>query len=587
MNSLNRLPRWIFTFAKHDEDTAEEPEAENVEVPEDLSAIPDEQLAVMETDLLATFDAIRSEAIGPDELEELRQITAAINRVRLEGDKRAVEAAAVAEEVAALASEVRPVGEEPAEEPAPEEEPEPEPEPEPVPAEPVQAQAAAPAAPAVASTIVPARSTTPGSLVFKKRGINVPLSEVRRRAPDPELNPRTEAMVITAPDVPSYVAGRALENLDVLTDAMHRRAKTLATPSGMITVATIRREFDITLDREAAPESIWDIMHRASDPEHLVAAGGWCAPSTIIYDFFNIACDDGILDVPTIGVTRGGIRFPVSPSIADTLDDIWLWTEGDDIAAATGAGTKPCVRVPCPSFSEERLDCHGLCITAGNLTESAYPELIRNYLSLVMNAHRHVINQRIIADIVANSTAVTVTGTDQPITTGILGAIGLQVADYRERFRMCDNDPLEVVLPRWSKQAIKSDVAKRNGVDMLAVSDAEMMSWFNERQVRVQFVSDWQVGSGDFPGQSTARVAWPATVQFLIYAAGTWVVGNGLDLDLGVVRDSTLNAKNDHTAAWTEECKLVAKIGHDSRLVTIDFCVNGATGPNILPCSIV
>src|SRR3546814_10859410 len=34
----------------------------------------------------------------------------------------------------------------------------------------------------------------------------------------------------------------------------------------------------------------------------------------------------------------------------------WLWTEADDIAAATGSPTKPCVRVPCPTFSEERLE---------------------------------------------------------------------------------------------------------------------------------------------------------------------------------------------------------------------------------------
>jgi hypothetical protein len=113
---------------------------------------------------------------------------------------------------------------------------------------------------------------------------------------------------------------------------------------------------------------------------------------------------------------------------------------------------------------------------------------------------------------------------------------------------------------------------------MLAVTDGQMMDWFDQRMVRLQFVSDWQVGTGDFPGQATPRALWPAAVQFLIYAAGTFVVGNGLDLDLGVVRDSTLNAKNDHTAAWTEECKLVARIGHDSRVVTVDFAVDGNTG---------
>jgi hypothetical protein len=51
-----------------------------------------------------------------------------------------------------------------------------------------------------------------------------------------------------------------------------------------------------------------------------------------------------------------------------------------------------------------------------------------------------------------------------------------------------------------------------------------------------------------------------------------------MTLDLGVIRDSTLNATNDYTAAWMEECYLVAKIGHESRVVTVDVCANGTTG---------
>src|SRR6185503_11508582 len=458
--------------------------------------------------------------------------------------------------------------------------PEPEPDPEPAEVESIMDE------PSQVTAAGPIRGT--GALVVKRKRLNVPLSEVARRAPDPGVSSMAaQAQIVTAPDVPMYAAGRRLETLEVLTDAMHRRAKTLAIPSGNITVATVRKEYDIVLDREAAPAQIWDVMHRAADPKNLVAAGGWCAPSTIIYDFFNIACDDGMLDVPTVGVTRGGIRWPTSPTIADVLSNIWLWTENDDIAAVTGTGTKPCVRVPCPTFNELRLACHGLCVTAGNLTESAYPELIQNYLRLVMNAHEHVMNQRIIADIVAGSTSVAVTGTDVPIATGLLGAVGLQAADYREKYRMCDNEVLEVVLPRWSKEAIRSDLSKRTGMDLLAVTDAMIGAWFDERHVRVQFVSDWQLGSGDFLGQTTPRASWPENVQFLIYAAGTWVVGMGLDLNLGVVRDSTLNAKNDHTAAWTEECKLTARIGHESRLVTVNFCVNGATGPASLTCNLV
>jgi hypothetical protein len=158
------------------------------------------------------------------------------------------------------------------------------------------------------------------------------------------------------------------------------------------------------------------------DPEVLVAAGGWCAPSLPIYDFFNIACAEGLLDLPTVNIQRGGIRFPLNggPSISDVLDDIWLWTETNDILAVTGSGTKPCARPDCPTFDEERLECHGLCVTAGNLTERAYPELIDNFIRLTMDAHAHVISQRHIAQLVAASTSVLMaSGTATELSTAI------------------------------------------------------------------------------------------------------------------------------------------------------------------------
>lgn len=585
MGQARRLS-WIFSFDEHVED-------ESVEVPEDLTGIDDPDLETLHRTLLTTFNALRANKLSEDSVTELRTVAAAINRVQSEIQTRATRSAELADEVETLAaglqlSDLEPEMPEPESDDGDDVEDEGGDDPEDAVITPEVVTAAAATITLAPEAVTPTFPERRGTLSIPVRGrkLNVPLSEVKRRAPEPGLNTRDEAMVLVAPDVPNYPAGQRLDMFADLADAAHRRAKTLGNPSGQVTVATIKREFDIVLDRDAAPEAIWDIMRKAADPEHLVAAGGWCAPSTIIYDFFNIACDDGMLDLPTVGVTRGGIRFPQSPSIASVLADIWLWTEANDIAATGGAGpTKPCARVPCPQFDEERLDCHGLCVTAGNLTESAFPELIANHLRLTMSAHRHVMNQRFIADLVSLSTAVSVTGADLPTTSGLLGAVELQAIDYREKFRMCDTDVLEVVLPRWAKGAMRSDLAKRTGVDLLSVTDGMLAAFFDIRGVRVQYVTDWQIGSGDLPGQSTPRTNWPSLVQFLIYAAGTFVLGNGLDLDLGVVRDSTLNARNDHTAAWTEECHLIARIGHESRVVTVDHCPSGMTGAATIACA--
>ena len=159
-----------------------------------------------------------------------------------------------------------------------------------------------------------------------------------------------------------------------------------------------------------------------------------------------------------------------------------------------------------------------------------------------------------------------------------LAGLSLAATDYRARYGMCMDDVLEVVAPFWVKDVIRADLAWRTGIEPRQVTDAEVNGHFASINVRVQWVNDWQVrGAGQF-GNATEIDDWPASATFMIYAAGTFLLGNGLSLDLGVVRDSALNETNDHTAAWSEECHLVARVGHESRQYTINFCVNGRTG---------
>jgi hypothetical protein len=159
----------------------------------------------------------------------------------------------------------------------------------------------------------------------------------------------------------------------------------------------------------------------------------------------------------------------------------------------------------------------------------------------------------------------------------IYNAVGLAATDYRERFGMCLDDVLEVVMPAWVREVIRGDLAWKAGVELQAVPNSEIDSYFTARNVRVQWVDDWQVrGTGQF-GNATSLTAWPTTVDFMLYAAGTFVHGNGMSLDLGVVRDSVLNETNDHTALWSEEAHLIAKVGHESRQYRVGFNVNGST----------
>ena len=427
------------------------------------------------------------------------------------------------------------------------------------------------------------------------------LAETARHAPTPKVP--TQRLAVTASvDIPGVAHGGELPTLASLADVVHRKAKSMPVTQGQPSeqlVASIRNDFGHTVDDRTNRGEMRDLIHFLTGPEKqqaLVAGGGWCAPPETRYDFFNIACEDGMIDLPTFGVSRGGIQFPVSPSLADALgggtafagfaatlsntSTPFLWTEADDIAAATGSPTKPCIRVPCPDFDEETLECYGYCLTAGNLTDSAYPEATANTLQLLMAAHAHVINARLIALMLANSTSATTIGgqTDDSAAPRIYNAVGLAATDYRARFGMCIDDVLEVVMPYWVREVIRADLAWKQGVELHAVPNSEVDSYFVARNVRVQWVNDWQVRGASQFGNATKMTAWPTTVDFLIYAAGTFIHGNGLTLDLGVVRDSVLNETNDHTAAWTEECHLVAKVGHESRRYTVPFNVKGGSG---------
>ena len=436
------------------------------------------------------------------------------------------------------------------------------------------------------------------------------LSQVRERAPQAKV-PNATMAVTASVDIPGVAAGQTMPTLEALSEAFRAKAKAVPTTqygergAPRHLVASVRNSFEHTVDDRTNPSKIEELWHSMTQEggkaDALLAGGGWCAPSEISYNFFNIAeTPMGLIDLPTVGVSRGGIRYPVSPAIGDVFfqsggsnpasgmggfafsfsnaSDPWLWTEADDIATVTGSVNKPTLRVPCPTFAEDRLEAYGISLTAGNLTDDAYPESTQNFVRLLRAAYAHTINARLISLMVARSTgAIALGGANKPALQTLLGGVELASIDYRAKFAMREDAVLEVVLPRWTLAVIRADIAWRTQVERESVSDAQIMTWFSDRAVRVQFVSDWQVrGSSQFGNNGANMTAWPTSVDFLMYAAGTFLHGNGLQLDLGVIRDSVLNAENDYTALWAEEAHLVAKVGHESRRYTVTFAVNGS-----------
>jgi len=554
-------------------------ENKGVSFPEDVTSLSDAELAGLRDSAVAEFQKLSAGEVDAATMEVLRPLAAGIKTVKKTIESRA---AAAAQNAAELASMTEMVGE-------------------------VAAEMASKddkdsdkngEKDAVTAGAVPQGGATTKPREKGTRGLNVPLSEVAIRQPAPAtgqvIGQRRESVLVASADIPDYGVGSKLDDMDTLVAAMQSRARSLpilrrGDDTTRYPIASLQRNFKHTLDLNATPDEVNQVMKDVTDVDSLVAAGGWCSPSEISYDFYNIVAVDGILDLPTVGVNRGGMRWPVSPSFGDLVGNaaMWSWSEQQDIAAVTGtaqSGTKTCARVPCPSFNEARLGCDGLCLTVGNLTEDAYPELIANHTRLLFAANAHKMNAKRIQQLVTNSTAVTGTfgSAGSGVVAPVLGALELSAIDYREKYAMADGAILEVILPRWLRAVMRSDMRKRTreNTSMLSMTDAALMALFDAIGVRIQWVGDWQTrqtGTFGLGGAAWAK-AWPTTVDFMMYAPGTWVMGQGLRLDLGIIRDSILNSTNDHTAEWMEECWLIAQIGHESRKGTINICPDGTVG---------
>jgi hypothetical protein len=415
-----------------------------------------------------------------------------------------------------------------------------------------------------------------------------PVPAARTRIAD-----RSEGISIVASSgIPGTDTGKRLDQ-DGLSIALHERARMMGDQRGNGEKGALVAS--IVLDKPAndlrglkgddAIRAAWQKAHDEYNARLMsrVASGGFCAPSTTIYDF---VCDfeamPEVLDLPSITENRGGVRFPESPLLGDVFDDVdsgFTWTEDDDIdAAAPGGPTKPCFVIPCPEFDEVRLQAQGICVTAGNLMDRAYPELTNRYVDLVMTAHAHRMNGLTIAKVEAGSVAVpslAATTDDLSAAEAILAVIELQIARSRDQFFMSDDQTLEVVLPRWTRTVMRRDLARRAGIPFVQSDNTTIDGYFGEIGARVQFVSNWQ--SLRVTGAYTGQVALPTSVKTLIYPSGAHTRLDGGSIDLGVVRDSTLNATNDYTAAWTEEFWQVLSRCF-SLVATIPICAKGWTG---------
>ena len=429
---------------------------------------------------------------------------------------------------------------------------------------------------------------------------NTPATPEDRRPSAKEAAP---VYTITAgADVPNLPMGSKLPNLRAVAQALVERKKAWGNIGGngdgeKSTVAKfttsypedrILSETDLRGNRSKVEAVVASAMAR-DETGALIAAGGLAAPVNMRYELFGFSesTDRPVRDsLLVFNADRGGIRYITPPVIADVEGSVSLWTIEDDEAAATEGApnpVKPCLRVTAGSEVNVYIEAIPLCLTFGNLVSRTYPELVERHTELAMVWHARYAETRLLTRIGALSTQVTA-----PKQLGLARDIFVQVdqaaAAYRSRHRLDAKSPLRVIFPEWFKNALRADLTKQlpgDGQDVtFNLADGDINRWFASRNINVTWHIDGETGQIFGEQTAGALLEFPDDVIWYLFAEGTFLFLDGGELDLGLVRDSTLNGTNDYKI-FLETFEGVAKVGIEALRITTPVAIVGSTSGTV------
>lgn len=326
----------------------------------------------------------------------------------------------------------------------------------------------------------------------------------------------------------------------------------------------------------------------------LTASGGPCAPSEVRYDLPVLGTDqrpvrDDML--VRFNATRGGVTTVPPPVLTDVAGSVSIWDDDANGGAgqtSTGGSVKPCLSLTCPNEDETIVDAITRCLEFGNFRRSYFPEQVEAWLSLATTYHARIAENNLLAQIASDCTAVTA-ATVLGTTRNVLSVIDRAAAGFRSRHRTAANFPLRFGAPFWLRDNIRTDLARElpgSSDERLAVADATIDSFFAVRNISVTWFLDGESGQV-FPAQAAGTLrAWPSTVITYLYPDGEFLFLDGGVLDLGIVRDSTLNSQND-VQLFAETFEAAHHHGSEALRITIDICPDGSSSAaiDIDPCT--
>ena len=412
-----------------------------------------------------------------------------------------------------------------------------------------------------------------------------------------KAEPRGAAMM-AAQSMGAISEGQALDAAALAQAITKKRHGIGNVPSGTfekVTMGSSVAEFGTTLGGGAEENfsSLAKVVgdHAAARAARtaVVASGGNCAPLEANYDFFRLAESMSPVEdcLPVVQAPRGGIRYIQPTDFRDAAGGVRVTTEAEDAAGYPPTAPKPCVAVVCPPEQECRVDAVSQCVRFGNLNHRVFPEQVESFLEDLAVIFTETKEIFYLDAIEAGSTAVTTPAGPYGAVRTLADQILRAAANYRRRNHMDPDAVLQLMLPSWVVEFLKVDAINDNSLG-LSWLDADMdaiATFFAQANLDVCYYYDSATGAGQAFNEAQAAGplnAWPTSVVSYLFAPGTFVRLDGGTLDVGLIRDSSLNGTND-LEIFSEQWVQVCQVGLESLRIEHDLCPNGAAPDYVLP----
>jgi hypothetical protein len=474
-------------------------------------------------------------------------------------------------------------------------------------------------APAPVTAAAPRRTRQSTALPRPGQRTGTPAHPAPRGGGEPAWTPPAAQVALVAAsglESVGLASGASIETAVQLGDAINAKRHALRRSVGgdgeQITVASVRTTVpDDRYLRENDPDHNTRVLGDATSATVLAAsaalaqsrgnltAAGLCAPITQLYDVPVIgSAARPVRDALTnMGADRGGIKWRQHLSFGDFAGATGVWTLDMDEAVGTGTppAPKPCLDVECPDDAEAYVEAITFCMTFSNVTSRFDAESTAANVQAAQIAHSRYAENRLMSQLAALSTTLTAPAVVSAVRD-ILLSLDRLFAAHRNFYRLEDTESFRCVLPRWFRDALRADLllgagfaSGDEGNYAFAAADALITGWFTARNVNITWHLDGRpattAGAGEVGMARQFYAAWadngavpdfPAQVEALLWVEGEMIHLDGGTLDLGVVRDSTLN-QNNRYKQFSETWEGVAHRGVEAIRLVQDLQISGMT----------